>query len=870
MPQGHLILLSNFYGSYLNKSKFRASVIVNNAGIEQLATLGVEKLKEVKSTSGPKDVVYVLIVAGLTDVLIKSVEEGKNKLEITPNSTQLLETKMQWANSLLGNEGARLIWVVMPPISLRMYHLSEGWNLNKIPGMSNGLDKEQRVLNSLMYNYRNLCIKLNQKDAKKLYNGPYFTDLISDLSKERATMILNTGYFESDGISPTPKLVENWNMQVDKVFSAVENMFFPRSRTPPRQRTPPKPFRKMDNGDSWDLPPPRSKTDERGDRSLKRSYEGTRSASSSEGLHSFGRDSSFGVNNSRKNSNDRDHDRYSARSRDDYPPPKIPSLVDMAQSLDSPRHPASLASRGADKPAKEMDTAVQLLAATMQLGGGNPSNVQAVLKALMSQKENDDRRIEEERIKRRVEEERISVQKREEARRLEELKRREEKQREEARYREEMWRRQEEERRRREERLQEERRQREEAQRLEEERLHQMAVQKRAAEEQRLREIQIAAKLAMEQQKREEEQQRRVKMMQDQQAQMALMAVTQKVRDQLVSKQREVSSYNNSKTGNVLDRLNEKLRNDREKKEPVSKFDRNIAKDASWAAPVVLFSFVNRSGDVKPLRGIHGQKVSKTSARASDLKSRGQWIYNTPGNAPPAVGLLKIKVKRSGIISELESKVADYNNRLFDMLDEGDALIQEGRNQGYMIRRETDDPKSVKGGASTIKDEPKSETQPSAMSGLAVKSKDLQGSGDKGSQGNKIRDLRENLNKSANRRARSRTPNESSKHTANSQARRSVEDKPRWDKSDESEEELLWEDDHVSMKASADDDDVKFVTETSVVKNELGNSKLDTFKLEGCGDEENDTQVIKSEHDDEKQPLVDGMPDNFLTIDEAA
>ena len=40
MGEGHVILLANFYGSYLNKNKFRASVIVNNAGIEQLATLG--------------------------------------------------------------------------------------------------------------------------------------------------------------------------------------------------------------------------------------------------------------------------------------------------------------------------------------------------------------------------------------------------------------------------------------------------------------------------------------------------------------------------------------------------------------------------------------------------------------------------------------------------------------------------------------------------------------------------------------------------------------------------------------------------------------------------------------------------------------
>lgn len=40
MPRVHLILLANFYGSYLDKSRFKAVAIVNNAGIEQLATLG--------------------------------------------------------------------------------------------------------------------------------------------------------------------------------------------------------------------------------------------------------------------------------------------------------------------------------------------------------------------------------------------------------------------------------------------------------------------------------------------------------------------------------------------------------------------------------------------------------------------------------------------------------------------------------------------------------------------------------------------------------------------------------------------------------------------------------------------------------------
>ena len=55
-----------------------------------------------------------------------------DKLEITPNSTQLIETKMAWAQQLLKGESAKVIWVVMPPISLQMYHESEGWNTNRM------------------------------------------------------------------------------------------------------------------------------------------------------------------------------------------------------------------------------------------------------------------------------------------------------------------------------------------------------------------------------------------------------------------------------------------------------------------------------------------------------------------------------------------------------------------------------------------------------------------------------------------------------------------------------------------------------------------------------------------------------------------
>ena len=50
------------------------------------------------------------------------------------------------------------------------------------PGMSTGLEKEQRTLNQLMVNYRNLCTRLNQEVKRSIGTvGIYFTDMVSDI-----------------------------------------------------------------------------------------------------------------------------------------------------------------------------------------------------------------------------------------------------------------------------------------------------------------------------------------------------------------------------------------------------------------------------------------------------------------------------------------------------------------------------------------------------------------------------------------------------------------------------------------------------------------------------------------------------------------
>ena len=47
--------------------------------------------------------------------------------------------------------------------------------------MSAGLEKEQRTLNQLMVNYRNLCTRLNQEVKRSIGTvGIYFTDMVSE------------------------------------------------------------------------------------------------------------------------------------------------------------------------------------------------------------------------------------------------------------------------------------------------------------------------------------------------------------------------------------------------------------------------------------------------------------------------------------------------------------------------------------------------------------------------------------------------------------------------------------------------------------------------------------------------------------------
>lgn len=53
-------------------------------------------------------------------------------LQVSQDTAPLVGTKMAWANERAKEAGVELVWVVMPPISLRMYHLSAGWDINRM------------------------------------------------------------------------------------------------------------------------------------------------------------------------------------------------------------------------------------------------------------------------------------------------------------------------------------------------------------------------------------------------------------------------------------------------------------------------------------------------------------------------------------------------------------------------------------------------------------------------------------------------------------------------------------------------------------------------------------------------------------------
>lgn len=725
-------------------------------------------------------------------------------------------------------------------------------------------------------------------------------------------MHLDTGCFESDGISPTKKLTDNWESQISKVLEQIDKKMRPRMARP---ETSPKPLLSTIPGsrnemqDPWALPPPKS-YHESTDRGMKRSHHEDRHEGASRGLLDIRQSSKDYERNGRDRRDYRHRESDRHRTRDFSPPAaKIPSLLDLNTPSSAPSTSSSsdnplmkmMGAAAANQTPEQMAAAVQLLAATMQLSRGNQTNFQNVFSALMEKTQHDNRERENERLKniekKREDERRKAMQKQiEEQRKLEAQKQFEEaKRQEELKRAAEERRRKEDEDRRREYQRREEKRK--EELRLHEERRRREAEEKQRLEEQRLREIQLAAKLAMEKQKEQEELVRRAKqaaIMQEQQAQLALMAVTRQVQEQITLQQPPqpvpLMSINQRKpVGNALDRLNEKYRNEKGRCEeevghqsetmPAVK---RIAHEAAWLEPLVLFSYVNRQNERKPLRGTSGSRLHRglSSKAVGDYRSRNQLVYKLNGEPSPVVSFLKIKVKRRGEMNDFERKISVFNNRLQSMMDESDDLLKEARRKDYHVRSEFEDnrPSKPTSSALTKNDEvPVSndtKTVPSSNKNNEKEKDQPQETGDGNVRGKPQErgsatknDLRDVLNKSTDSarvsRGNSKSRSTESKRTREGSAPPSADTsktKPRWDKSDESDDELLWDDDPDPVKIPIDDDDAKSTVSTNMKEEPA----VDMQCVKG--------EAMKQEIRVDDQALYEhpDAGDEFVTIDEAA
>lgn len=750
---------------------------------------------------------------------------------------------------------------------------------------------------------------------------------------------LNTELFDIDGISPSAKLIANWTRQLHDLFESLKA---------PDQHEPASGGASFSNqSGSWGQPARSSDfSADRADRAPKRSY------------------NQGPIDRSENSFNDRDYLRQDKRPRDaplNRRSSEIPSLLNLTPAQNQERRSLTSVhnherrtdpysndtarSKTAEQTPEQV--ALQLIAATMELSGGNSTNAQSVFNAFLNRnqterdssfgrsdnsesqlmrrsldqdriqnmrsrmddirveenrREEEQRRIREDRIREeRIQEERIREERRIVEEKLRQEKIREERAREERRREEQM----------REERIREEMRREKirleeqravEIRRREEEmRLKQEAQRRlKEMEDNRLREVQIAAKLAMEQQKIFQEQQNQrqaaAARLQEQQAQMTLMAVTRQFQEQIKPNKPVPSLMSGvtEKKSSVLDRINEKLKHsktERERDNSRNTTSTTIAryrKDSAWNNHVVLFSFTNRNEERKPLRGVTGPKNS--ASKVSDCRSQGLFPYTLEATPVTALEFLKIKVKIPGDMNAFETKVASYNNRLHGMAAEYQDLLRESRTNGALVRREGEYTGSKSKATASQKPNPSNPPAKGSASSAASKNS-AQRSGAKSvsneskareSANPKVVDLRDSL-------LSKRLGKQGSSKSRQGSEPPAIVAKPRWDKSDESDDDLIWDDDEVPIKPPADegaltpkhepdvDGDRNTPTEAAnSVKHEdtENHTVADTKKQECVFVSEDKKGVINSAAGDgnaikpssENNPQQDG--EKFVTLDE--
>lgn len=243
----------------------------------------------------------------------------------------------------------------------------------------------------------------------------------------------------------------------------------------------------------------------------------------------------------------------------------------------------------------------------------------------------------------------------------------------------------------------------------------------------------------------------------------------------------------------------------------ISVHDNQYVMDVAWKSPVVLFKHTNSiNGQSLPLRGITGNQLAFfDSPLQSPYKEHGHVVYKTSTGSGPSLSYLKVKVKKPGKMSDFETDIASFNNRLMGMVMERDSLVKEGNRRKRLVWQERISALPVK----------KSQISPASQSTDVIQKTDLShrnakqkskcsqdhtavsSTGD-GNAVPKLADQKPSLTDRKTTPTRTESPNKITglKHNINGPnspitkaAVSPVTTIPRWDISDESEEELLWE-----------------------------------------------------------------------------
>lgn len=220
---------------------------------------------------------------------------------------------------------------------------------------------------------------------------------------------------------------------------------------------------------------------------------------------------------------------------------------------------------------------------------------------------------------------------------------------------------------------------------------------------------------------------------------------------------------------NIVEKSTERIKNKIARAEP--HIDHNITNDPGWKQPVVLFSFFNRHDQRKPLRGI-ASRIQRSRQSLSDSRSRGHQIYRSEDEPSPSARFLRLRVQRPGYLMEYEAKVASYNNRLMDLIMESNQLVEQGTKLGCLVDFDVASPSNKANGSPNRPDAEYTESQDA----FTKSSMESNGSQIKTVLHDKSHYTIDILGKS---------------HKANGVIGKSS--KPRWDYSDESDDDVIWD-----------------------------------------------------------------------------